>query len=161
AWADISTLDLLLDLTSRLDGARILVLGTFRPHEHAAGMSAFQQTKLQLQRRGSFREIALNFLTADECQAYLELEFPGSRFPAEFSGLVRSKTAGNPLFLVELVRFLRDTKFIAEDGQGWKLTRPVEDLRDVVPESMRAMIQAKLDQLPDTERQLLVAAAAQ
>src|SRR5437899_2820562 len=103
-WADVSTLDLLLDLTSRLDTARILVVGTYRPHERAAGKDSFQHARLQLQHRGRFREITLDFLSAEDCQQYLYMEFGGANFPAEFSSLVRAKTAGNPLFLVELTR---------------------------------------------------------
>jgi predicted ATPase len=160
-WADVSTLDLLHDLTSHLDGTSILVVGTYRPHEFATRKDAFHQTKLQLQSRGSFREIPLDYLTAEDCQSYLDREFRGARFSEEFSSMVRSKTAGNPLFLVELVRFLRDRKFIAEEGDGWTLTRPASELRDDAPESVRAMIQAKLDQLSESERRLLLAASVQ
>jgi predicted ATPase len=160
-WADVSTLDLLLDLSSRLDKARILVVGTYRPHERAAGKDTFHHAKLQLQHRGCFREITLDFLSAGECQRYLDMEFGGAKFPAEFSSLVSAKTAGNPLFLVELVRFMRDTRFVVEEGGGWKLARPSADLRDQAPESIQAMIRAKLDLLSDDERQLLVAASVQ
>ncbi len=162
-WADISTIDLLLDLTSRLDGARILILGTCRPHESRKSKNVFQQARLQLRRRGSYREIDLNFLGELDCETYLALEFPGCQFPPEFGALVRRKTAGNPLFLVELVRFLKDKGFITRQGQEgtWRLARPVADLENEAPESVRAMIQAKLDQLSDEERLLLVAASVQ
>jgi predicted ATPase len=162
-WADVSTVDLLLDLTSRLDGARILILGTFRPHEGRKSQNVLQQARLQLRRRGSYREIDLNFLGERDCQEYLALEFPGCEFPAEFGALVRRKTAGNPLFLVELVRFLKDKGFITRQGQegGLRLARPIRDLETEAPESVRAMIQAKLDQLSDDERRLLLAASVQ
>src|SRR5262249_32300206 len=83
------------------------------------------------------------------------------RFPAEFSSVVQSRTAGNPWFLVELARFLKDTGFVEQQEGGWRLARPVEDLKDVVPESMRAMIEARLEQLSDQERRLLQAASVQ
>lgn len=160
-WADVSTLDLLLDLTSRLDSTPILVIGTYRPHGPARGRSAFHQTRLQLQRRGSYRELNLDFLNEEDCRQYLALEFPGCEFPPSFEALARARTAGNPLFLVELARFLKDRGFAVRQEGVWRLTRPLADLEGEAPESVRAMIQAKLDQLSDVERRLLLAASAQ
>jgi predicted ATPase len=159
-WADISTLDLLLDLAGRLDKSRILIVGTYRPHERGPG-ATFYKTHLQLRNHGYFRDINLDFLNAEECRRYLEMEFEGARFPDEFSALVRSKTAGNPLFLVELARFVRETRFVVQDGGGWRLARPSADLKEAAPESIQAIISAKLELLTDDERRLLVAASVQ
>ena len=161
-WADISTLDLLLDLTSRLSGARILITVTYRPHEGRGTRNPFREIRTQLRRRGSYREIDLDFLSEADCRSYFALEFPGCQFPAGFDALVRTKTAGNPLFLVELARFLKDRGFLTQDEKGaWRLERPVAELANEAPESVRAMIQAKLDQLSDDERRLLLAASVQ
>jgi predicted ATPase len=159
-WADVSTVDLLLDLASRLDTARILIVGTYRPHDRSSG-ATFYKARLELANRATFRDIKLDFLSAADCRNYLEMEFGGASFPSEFSSLVRSKTAGNPLFMVELVRFVRDTGFVVADRDGWKLARPTGDLREAAPESIQAIIQAKLEQLSEDERRLLVAASVQ
>ncbi len=60
-WADISTLNLLLDLTSRLEGARIVIVITYRPHEVRGTKNPFRDVRPQMRRRGSYREIFPDF----------------------------------------------------------------------------------------------------
>ena len=80
---------LLPELLLGVGAMTLLILGTYRPHEGRKSSSIVQQARLQLKRSGSYREINLGFLGEPDCRAYLELEFPGCPFPAEFGALVR------------------------------------------------------------------------
>src|SRR5262249_41378633 len=56
---------------------------------------------------------------------------------------------------------LRDRGAIAEEQGGWQLAKPLAEIVQELPESVRSMIQRKIDQLDETQRKLAVAAAVQ
>jgi predicted ATPase len=114
-----------------------------------------------LQARGLCREIALDFLGREDIERYLALEFPGHGFPPDLPGLIHSKTDGSPLFLVDLVRYLRDRGVIAEEQGRWAVVQSIPEIEKELPESIRSMIQRKLDQLGEEDRRLLATAAVQ
>jgi predicted ATPase len=160
-WADASTVDLLAYLGARCAGLRLLVLLTYRPTEMLLGPHPFVAARLELQRHGACRELPLGFLGRAEVESYLGLAFPGHQFPADFVDLIRGKTGGNPLFLVDLLRYLRDRGVIAERPGGWALAQGIPDLRRELPESVRSLIQKTIAQVGEADRRLLSAASVQ
>jgi predicted ATPase len=160
-WADASTVDLLAFLGARCAGLRLLVLLTYRPTELLLGQHPFGPVQLELQRHGVCRELPLGFLGRAEVETYLALAYPAHRFPAEFASVIYAKTEGSPLFLVDLLRYLQDREVIAEGPDGWGLAEALPDFRRALPESVRSLIQKKLDQLGEVDRRLLSAASVQ
>jgi predicted ATPase len=160
-WADASTVDLLAYLGARCAGLRLLVLLTYRPTEMLLGQHPFGQVLLELRRHGVCRELPLGFLDRSDVESYLALAFPGHRLPAEFAAVIHARTEGSPLFLVDLLRYLRDRGVIAEGPDGWRLAEAVPDFGHALPESVRSLIQKKLDQLGAVDRRLLSAASVQ
>jgi tetratricopeptide (TPR) repeat protein len=160
-WADISTVDLLSYLGSRCDTLRLLVLATYRPSDLQLVKHPFLPVQRELQSRGLCREVALGFLQEPDIARYLELEFPGHRFPPFLISLIRSRTEGNPLFVAALVRDLRDRGVIAEREGQWVLEQSAQQIQRELPESIRAMIGRKLERLEEQDRRLLEAAAVQ
>jgi class 3 adenylate cyclase/tetratricopeptide (TPR) repeat protein len=78
--------------------------------------------------------------------------------PARVAGLVLGAAAGVPLYAVELVRMLIDDGRLADDGDGrFRLEGDLEGLS--VPESLHAVIGARLDRL-DAQARGLVGDAA-
>jgi predicted ATPase len=160
-WADPSSVDLLAYLGSRCAAWRLLIVLTYRPSDLLRGNHPFEQVKLELQGRGVCREVALPFLSRDDLGHYLALAFAGHRFPEEFAALLHARTEGNPLFMVDLLRYLRDRGVIVQDSGAWALVRAVPDLHHELPESVRSMIQKKTEQLSTADRHLLMAASVQ
>jgi len=159
-WADVSTVDSLAYVGARGDGLRLLTVATYRPSDLLLRDHPFVGVKRELQARGACREIALGFLSTDDIAGYLSLEFPAHAFPDELAEFVHTKTEGNALFMVNLIRYLRDVKAIVE-RDGWRLVRPLSEIEEEMPESIRSMIERKIDQLEDADRRLLVAASVQ
>jgi tetratricopeptide (TPR) repeat protein len=159
-WADVSTVDLLSYLGSKCVSTRLLLVGTYRPSELPA-KHPFVQVKLEMQSHGVCREISLGFLTRDDIELYLALEFPENRFSPTLAAVIHAKTEGNPLFMADLVRYLCDRGVIAEDQGRWVLALSVPDLEHDLPESVRSMIQRKIDRLSDADRRFLSAASVQ
>jgi hypothetical protein len=56
---------------------------------------------------------------------------------------------------------LRERGVIAQEQGRWALTQSVADIRQELPESVRSMIERKIDQLSEADRRLLVAASVQ
>lgn len=160
-WADVSTVDLLGFLAARFDVVRTLVIVTYRPSDMMLSKHPFLQIKPDLQTRGLCRELLLEFLSQVEIENYLELEFPMHRFPPDFPKLVFAKTEGNPLFMADLIRYLRDRQVIDKQDDVWRLAKSVPEIERELPESVRGMIERKIAQLSDDDRQLLVTASVQ
>jgi tetratricopeptide (TPR) repeat protein len=160
-WADASTVDLLAYLGGKCTGMRALLVLTYRTTELMLGKHPFGAIKLDLQARGICHELALEFLTRADLDRYLALEFPAHCFPEEFAALVHARTEGSPLFMADLLRYMRDQHVLVQEQGRWTLMQTVPDLQRELPESVRGMIQRKIDQLDDEDRRLLIAASVQ
>ena len=160
-WIDPSTVDLLAHLGSRIASLRLLIVLAYRPSEMLLGKNVFWPMKLDLQTRGVCREIGLDFLTQDDVAQYLALEFPGHGFSPAFSALVHARTEGSPLFMVDLLRYLRDHGAIVAKAGGWTLAESLPNIERGLPESVRSMIERQLGQLAPIDRRLLVVASVQ
>jgi predicted ATPase len=160
-WADPSSVDLLAYLGSKCPGLRVLLVLTYRPSDLLRSQHPFVPVKLELQGRGVCREITLPFLSRNDFDRYLALSFAGHQFPEELGAILHARTEGNPLFMVDLLRYLCDRRAIVQDHGHWALVRAMPDLQRELPESVRAMIQRKVDQLSTADRHLLMAASVQ
>jgi predicted ATPase len=160
-WADVSTVDLLAYLGVRCTKLRLLLVLTYRPADLLLSQHSFGPVKLELQGRGILREIALPFLSRDDLDRYLGLAFPGHDFPDEFAAVIHARTGGNPLFMVDLLRYLCDRAILVDTVGHWTLAQPVPDFQRELPESVRSMIRRKIDQLSEGDGTLLKAASVQ
>jgi tetratricopeptide (TPR) repeat protein len=160
-WADASTVDLLAYVGGKCASMRLLLVLSYRPSDLLISQHPFLRVKMELQGRGVCREIQLGFLNRPDLERYLALEFPEHGYPAAFAALIHSRTEGNPLFMVDLLHYLRERGVIAQEQGRWTLTQSVADIQQELPESVRSMIQRKIEQLSEPDRRLLVAASVQ
>src|SRR5262249_32136681 len=140
---------------------RTLFVLTYRPTDLFLGKHPFGPVKLDLQAHGVCHELALEFLTRADLDRYLALEFPGHGFPEEFAALVHARTEGSRLFMAALLRYMRDRHVLPQEEGRWMLGQAVPDVQRELPESVRGMIQRKIDQLGEDDRRLLIAASVQ
>jgi predicted ATPase/predicted Ser/Thr protein kinase len=160
-WADASSVDVIAYLASKFDDMRLLIVVTYRPSELMLRQHPFLPLKLDLESRGFCREISMPMLSRDEIQQHLALEFPEHQFPANFLDLMHTKTEGSPLFMVDVLRFLRDRRAIVQSDGAWRLAESLSGIERSLPESIRSMIQRQIDRLTDSDRRLLLAASVQ
>jgi serine/threonine protein kinase/tetratricopeptide (TPR) repeat protein len=160
-WADVSTIDLLAYVATKLGSMRLLIVATYRPSDLLLARHPFLQVKLDLQGRGICRDIPLEFLSRENVEHYLALEFHGHHFPPELPALIHTKTEGSPLFMVDLVHYLRNREVITEREGSWRLAQSIPDIERELPESIRSMIERKIEQLSEGDRRLLTAASVQ
>jgi class 3 adenylate cyclase len=77
--------------------------------------------------------------------------------PEQLVAQIRRRAEGVPLYAVEIVRMLLDQELIAQEGTRYVITGDVTNLE--VPETLHALVAARLDNLDATERALLQDAA--
>jgi tetratricopeptide (TPR) repeat protein len=149
-WADVSTVDLLAYLAPKLSHLRALFILTYRPTDLVGSGHPLSRLLADLVVRGTLTEIPVTLLTPRDVEQYVAARLPEA--PAGLDALIFKRTEGNPLFMVDLVGYLR--------GRGAPSDWEAEIEREI-PESLRGMIERKLEGLRDDERQLLRVAAVQ
>jgi tRNA A-37 threonylcarbamoyl transferase component Bud32 len=160
-WADVSTIDMLNYLAGRFDQMRLLIVATYRPADMTLGQHPFIAIRGDLAAHGDLVEVPLTFLQLPDVEQYLSIHFPQHRFPPSLAELIHQKTDGSPLFMAEVVRYLRDSGSLAEQDGTWVLTRPQSEAFQELPVSIRSMIARKIERLEDLDRKIMLAASVQ
>ena len=81
----------------------------------------------------------------------------GGELPSEVAAKISVAAEGNPLFVEEMVGMLVDDGVLARSNGGWAVTGDLAAVE--VPPTIRALLAARLDRLPDYERAVLERAA--
>jgi serine/threonine protein kinase/predicted ATPase len=160
-WADPSTTDLIGYLARRLDSTRLLIIATARPSDLAQSRHPFLSLKLDLLAHGSCREIWPTMLDQPAVERYIALQFPEHAFPTGLAAMIHERTEGNPLFMADLLRDLRRRQIIQQLDNRWTIAGNLSAIARELPESVRSLIQRKMDTLEDSDRRLLAAASVQ
>jgi class 3 adenylate cyclase/tetratricopeptide (TPR) repeat protein len=147
-WADESLLDFVEYLVDWSRNHPILVVTLARPEllERRPTWGAGQR---------SFTSLYLEPLSHEAMEELLGGLVPG--LPSEVRDRILARAEGIPLYAVETVRMLLDRGLLAQEGAAYRLTGEVEALE--VPETLHALIAARLDGLSAEERRLLQDAA--
>ncbi len=147
-WADASLLDFVEYLLDWSRSSPILVITLARPEllERRPTWGAGQR---------SFTSLYLEPLSQEAMEELLTGLVPG--LPSEVRDRILARAEGVPLYAVETVRMLLDRGLLVQEGPAYRLTGPVEALE--VPETLHALIAARLDGLSAEERRLLQDAA--
>jgi len=103
----------------------------------------------------NFTSLFLEPLPRDAMQQLLAGLAPG--LPAELQSKILDRAEGVPLYAVETVRMLLDRGILVPEGNEYRLTGEVVALD--VPETLQALIAARLDGLTQEERRVLQDAA--
>lgn len=158
-WADRTTLQLLKHLVTSDADVRIGVLGTYRDSDIGPG-HPLTDLLADLHRERGVERVALRGLGDAELLALLEL-LAGHEMPEDGMAIrdaVLAETAGNPFFVLEILRHLADTGAISQGDDGrWTANRDVRSAG--LPVSVREVVSRRIGSLgTETERVLSLAA---
>ncbi len=147
-WADDSLLDFIDYLLEWSRSFPLFVCTLARPelHERRATWGAG---------RRNFTSLFLDALPAGAMEALLGGLVPG--LPEEVRAQILERAEGIPLYAVETVRMLLDRGALVQDGPVYRPAGRIAALE--VPETLHALIAARLDALAPEERRLLQDAA--
>jgi len=158
-WSDPATVSALAGVAMRREAARLLVIGTYRPVDAIAELHPIAQLKHELVAKRQCVEIALDGFAAGAVADYLAARFARNAFPPEVAERLHRQTAGNPLFLLNAVEDLEQRRWLVDADGVWRCTVDPAELDAAVPESTRAMIDARLAHMPAASQALLEAAS--
>jgi tetratricopeptide (TPR) repeat protein len=156
-WADESSINLIFALARRVAEMRILLIGTYRPHDIAErpGYPAHPLSRvlLEMQRYDLSEEVQLEQFTLEEVEIFLDRRYPNNRFPSSLAKTLYEKTNGNPFFLDQVVRLLTDERNISLDANSRWRARSLDTVP--IPEGALAIVQARIANLDDASGDLL------
>jgi class 3 adenylate cyclase/tetratricopeptide (TPR) repeat protein len=101
--------------------------------------------------RRTFTSIFLEPLSPDSMEALLTGPVPG--LSEELRARILERAEGVPFYAVETVRMLLDRGILVREGTSYRLTGDVDTLE--VPETLQALIAARLDGLTTDERRIV------
>jgi tetratricopeptide (TPR) repeat protein len=149
-WADPAILELIQHVTTRSTSVPVLWVCVARPEflemhpQWGAGRSNTSLT-------------TLNPLNPAETSTLISRLLEVEDIPAALHQRLLERSEGNPLFCEEFLRMLIDEGQLLHVEQRWQAEAGAEEIR--VPESIQALLAARLDSLPDAQKQTLKAAS--
>jgi tetratricopeptide (TPR) repeat protein len=143
-WADAGLLDFLEYLLEWSRSHPLYVLALARPEltDKRPSWGAGKR---------NFASLYLEPLSAQAMSDLLTGLVPG--LPEELQTRILERAEGVPLYAVETVRMLLDRALLVQEGNVYRPTGPVETLE--VPETLHALVAARLDSLTPEERRLV------
>jgi class 3 adenylate cyclase/tetratricopeptide (TPR) repeat protein len=148
-WADDSMLDVLDYLAENTHGAVLLLCATrpdlFRTRPNWGGG------------RRNYSSIPLDPLTQGESETLVSHLLDIDDLPESATNRILERSEGNPFFLEEIVRRLIDEGALVRRGERWAGAKGIADIS--VPDTVQAVILARLDLLSTGERHVIQQAA--
>ncbi len=145
-WIDPESDALLGELVEGLGWTRTLLVANFRPEYGASWL------------RGSYcRALHLGPLGTEDRRDLLRSLLGDDPSLVELGQRIDASAAGNPLFLEEIVRAAEGSGRIEGQRGAYRLGGAGQELE--IPESVQSVLAARIDRLPEREKQLLRTAA--
>lgn len=157
-WSDASTVELVTRLTQRREDAQLLIVGTHRPMESTGGAHLLYDATRELGAKRLCTEIVLAPLGEAEVVAYVA-PCVAAGDAVNLGRAVHQRTAGNPLFMVNVVDELWAEGTVTFDGGVWRLRADPDAVAQRIPSALRGLIEKLLGRLAPTEREVLEVAS--
>ena len=138
---------LFMTLALAVPGHQVLLVGTMRPGVDETWVSS-------LTRLDQAAQASLSRLGPKDLSSLLLDAFKSERLAQELGLRIAQKSDGNPFFAFEIIQGLREGQFITQQPDGtWISTQVIEDIQ--IPSSVMDLIQARMADLSEEERELL------
>jgi predicted ATPase len=141
-WHDNESQALLDSLVEGLPTAQLLLLVNYRPeYTHSWGSKTY------------YTQLRLDPLPPGSADTFLEALLGDDASLEPLKTLLIERTEGNPFFLEESVRTLVETQVLAGEPGKYRLAQDVPSIQ--VPATVQAILAARIDRLPQDEKNLL------
>jgi len=154
-WTDQSSLLLMHYLARGVSREHLLLVGAYRDNEvdekHPLSAVLTELNRERLLQAVRLKRMALNDV-AEMIKQILEQD----DVPKEFCELVYQKTGGNPFFVEEVIKSLKEEELILREGNRWKIK---EVSRIKFPETIKGVVKARVDRLDEECKSISTAAS--
>lgn len=153
-WVDTSSLELVKSLLRLVEEYRILVIIAFRTGYSDTGeeITAFIQENFP----SKWTKIELEPLIESESSQMLSNLLQIKNFPGQLRAQIIQRAGGNPFFIEEVVRSLINAGAVISEKGEYRVTGKINNV--VIPQSIDALINARIDQLDlDTKNLVRIA----
>jgi class 3 adenylate cyclase/tetratricopeptide (TPR) repeat protein len=145
-WIDSETQALLDSLIESLPTAKLLLLVNYRPeYQHSWGSKTY------------YTQLRLDSLPPESADTFLGALLGDAPGLGALKKLLIERTEGNPFFLEESVRTLVETQELVGKQGAYRLAQELPTIQ--VPATVQTILAARIDRLPQEEKQLLQTAA--
>lgn len=162
-WVDRSSLQLFHYLGSRCRRTKMMLLAAFRPEdlqtEPGRNTHPLFETFSRMSAEGQLSQINVERLSKSETFELLRRALRNTRFTEEFKSEIYDHTLGNPVFVLECLKSLREDGTIKWLDGHWQCVESIP--RIGVPKRAKDAIERRLECLGREERRLLACAAVQ
>ena len=160
-WADESSMQLLHYLARSIKHQRVCILAISRTDRYDLQKDG-KPTKVidvlaRMHREGVYKEIILDRLNREDCEQLVDLSLAKTLFTEEFYESIHKETNGNPLFILETLKALQESKSIYVQNGSWYDKQ--DDFILEVPHRVEDIFVRRLSALSDDEKDILQVAA--
>jgi class 3 adenylate cyclase/tetratricopeptide (TPR) repeat protein len=141
-WMDNATEAFLQFILDSIPASRVLCLLTYRPgYVHPFG------------ERSYYTRMALPALSTSATVQMARAMLAAEQLPEEVAVLLVQKAEGNPFFVEEVVKSLRETGVLQRQGDRYVLSQSLDDV--VIPNTIQGVLMARIDRLDEAAKQTL------
>jgi class 3 adenylate cyclase/tetratricopeptide (TPR) repeat protein len=141
-WAEPAFLDLLVHILDASSGAAILLLATAR-HD-------LLETQPQWGERDSSTKLVLRPLSMAASAQVVTNLLGSAGLPQDVVERIATAAEGNPLYVEQMLSMLIDTQALRREGDRWVRAEGYGEI--TVPPTIKALLEARLDNLPRADR---------
>ncbi|MFQ5946131.1 MAG: AAA family ATPase, partial [Anaerolineae bacterium] len=141
-WIDQATEDYLRFVADSIPSSRLLLLLTYRPgYAHPLGERTYHT------------RIALSPLSTETSAEMAQGMLATKGLPEDLKALIARKAEGNPFFVEEVVKSLREVGAIRPAGDRWVLAKRLDEV--IIPDTIQDVIMARIDRLEGAPKKTL------
>ncbi len=165
-WIDESSASLLFHLARRIEGSRILIIGTYRPEEveltHGEKRHPLAQVVFELKRYYGDLLIALGEEPDAQARRFIDalLDIEANKLGDDFRDALLLRTRGHPLFTTELLRDMQERGDLLKDNDNHWVQGPHLDW-NTLPARAEGVIEERIHRLRDELRDILTIASVE
>jgi len=150
-WADASSVELVSKLLPIAHELPLLLLLTSRPERSSVGWQLVETARETF--GDALAEIRLNPLEASQSRLLISNLLEIESLPERLRASILERAEGNPFFTEELIRMLIERGWVVRSGDRWVGSGTVAEAE--VPDTLRGLLLARIDRLPDEARRTL------
>jgi tetratricopeptide (TPR) repeat protein/KaiC/GvpD/RAD55 family RecA-like ATPase len=154
-WTDQTSLLLLQYLSRGIFKTPLLLLGAYRDTD-VDEKHPLSPVLAELNRERLSKPISLRRMSSADVSEMIRQILEQEEVPKEFCGLVYGKTRGNPFFVEEVIRSLKEEDIIFHEENRWKI-REVSKIE--FPATVKSVIKTRISRLDDESQNILTMAS--